>query len=57
MNAHLQKNKAWTMQLLAVACLSLAAKMEETDVPLSLDFQVTINPNNHLHSWLSFPFH
>lgn len=36
----LPKNKAWTMQLLAVACLSLAAKMEETDVPLSLDFQV-----------------
>ncbi|KAL4595379.1 hypothetical protein ACB092_12G087200 [Castanea dentata] len=34
------KNKAWTMQLLAVACLSLAAKMEETEVPLSLDLQV-----------------
>ncbi|KAJ7965787.1 Cyclin [Quillaja saponaria] len=36
----LPKNKAWTMQLLAVACLSLAAKVEETDVPLSLDLQV-----------------
>lgn len=28
------------MQLLAVACLSIAAKMEETEVPLSLDLQV-----------------
>ncbi|KAJ7958940.1 Cyclin [Quillaja saponaria] len=36
----LPKDKAWTMQLLAVACLSLAAKVEETDVPLSLDLQV-----------------
>lgn len=32
--------KAWMMQLLAVACLSIAAKMEETEVPLSLDLQV-----------------
>ena len=29
------------MQLLAVACLSLGAKVDETDVPLSLDFQVS----------------
>lgn len=36
----MQKGKAWTMQLLAVACLSLAAKVEETEVPLSLDLQV-----------------
>ncbi|CAL8106264.1 unnamed protein product [Prunus armeniaca] len=36
----LPNGKAWTMQLLAVACLSLAAKMEEIDVPLSLDLQV-----------------
>ncbi|XP_038886634.1 cyclin-D4-1-like [Benincasa hispida] len=36
----LPKGKAWTMQLLAVACLSLAAKLEETEVPLSLDLQV-----------------
>uniref|UniRef100_A0A7C9AR74 Uncharacterized protein n=1 Tax=Opuntia streptacantha TaxID=393608 RepID=A0A7C9AR74_OPUST len=36
----LPKGRAWMMQLLAVACLSLAAKMEETDVPLSLDLQV-----------------
>ncbi|KAI3508848.1 hypothetical protein L1887_23868 [Cichorium endivia] len=32
--------KSWTMQLLAIACLSLAAKMEETEVPLVLDLQV-----------------
>lgn len=36
----LPKGKPWTMQLLAVACLSLAAKMEENEVPLSLDLQV-----------------
>lgn len=36
----LPKGKAWRMQLLAVACLSLAAKMEETEVPLSIDLQV-----------------
>lgn len=38
------------MQLLAVACLSLAAKMEEIDVPLSLDLQVR---ETHLHPLLS----
>ncbi|KAJ4878631.1 Cyclin-D4-1 [Raphanus sativus] len=32
--------KAWTMQLLAVACLSLAAKLEETEVPVLIDLQV-----------------
>ncbi|KAF8404685.1 hypothetical protein HHK36_009573 [Tetracentron sinense] len=36
----LPRDQAWMMQLLAVACLSLAAKMEETEVPLSLDLQV-----------------
>ena len=34
------QGKAWMMQLLSVACLSLAAKMEENEVPLSLDLQV-----------------
>ncbi|KAL7596281.1 hypothetical protein Lser_V15G31012 [Lactuca serriola] len=34
------KDKAWMMQLLSVACLSLASKMEETEVPLILDLQV-----------------
>jgi len=28
------------MKLLAVGCISLAAKMEESDVPTSLDLQV-----------------
>jgi cyclin D1/2/4 len=35
-----QEDKAWMTQLLSVACLSLAAKMEETYVPPSLDLQV-----------------
>ncbi|KAK2992099.1 hypothetical protein RJ640_023482 [Escallonia rubra] len=33
-----KKGKAWMMQLLAVACLSLAAKTEETEIPLRIDF-------------------
>lgn len=36
----LPKGKAWIVQLLAVACLSIAAKMEETQVPVSVDLQV-----------------
>ncbi|XP_062233297.1 cyclin-D3-1-like [Phragmites australis] len=36
----LPQGKAWMTQLLAVACLSLAAKMEETIVPHPLDLQV-----------------
>ncbi|XP_011092548.1 cyclin-D3-1 isoform X1 [Sesamum indicum] len=35
-----QREKPWMMQLAAVACLSLAAKVEETHVPLLLDLQV-----------------
>ncbi|PWZ06800.1 Cyclin-D4-1 [Zea mays] len=35
----LPEGKSWTTQLLSVACLSLAAKMEETYVPPSLDLQ------------------
>ncbi|KAK6939650.1 Cyclin, C-terminal domain [Dillenia turbinata] len=35
-----QRDKPWMSQLAAVACLSLAAKVEETQVPLLLDFQV-----------------
>lgn len=34
------KGKAWPMQLLAVACLSLASKIEETKVPQIVDLQV-----------------
>ncbi|KAM1773771.1 hypothetical protein ACFX12_043230 [Malus domestica] len=36
----LQVEKPWMTQLAAVACISLAAKVEETQVPLLLDFQV-----------------
>ncbi|XP_021273928.1 cyclin-D4-1 [Herrania umbratica] len=36
----LPRGETWTVQLLAVACLSIAAKMEETKVPLSVDLQV-----------------
>ncbi|KAK4478295.1 hypothetical protein RD792_017584 [Penstemon davidsonii] len=32
--------KPWTIQLAAVGCISLAAKVEETEVPLLLDLQV-----------------
>ncbi|XP_019422651.1 PREDICTED: cyclin-D3-1-like isoform X2 [Lupinus angustifolius] len=35
-----QMDKPWITHLTAVACLSLAAKMEETHVPLLLDLQV-----------------
>uniref|UniRef100_A0A1J3IPA9 Cyclin-D4-1 n=1 Tax=Noccaea caerulescens TaxID=107243 RepID=A0A1J3IPA9_NOCCA len=36
----LPSDKLWTLQLLAVACLSLAAKTEETEVPMLIDLQV-----------------
>ncbi|KAM1052909.1 hypothetical protein FF1_000433 [Malus domestica] len=36
----LPRGKAWAVQLLAVACLSIAAKVEETSVPQSVDIQV-----------------
>lgn len=36
----IQQEKPWMTQLAAVACLSLAAKVEETHVPLLLDLQV-----------------
>ncbi|XP_020963443.1 cyclin-D2-1, partial [Arachis ipaensis] len=35
-----KKQRVWTVQLLAVACLSLATKINETDPPLCLDLQV-----------------
>ncbi|XP_061339999.1 cyclin-D3-2-like [Gastrolobium bilobum] len=35
-----ERDEPWMTQLSAVACLSLAAKMEETHVPLLLDLQV-----------------
>ncbi|XP_047319169.1 cyclin-D4-1-like [Impatiens glandulifera] len=36
----LPSGKSWAIQLLAVACLSIAAKMEETTIPLIVDLQV-----------------
>ena len=43
---HFQRDKPWMIQLVAVTCLSLAAKVEETDVPLLLDLQVRSNATN-----------
>ncbi|CAL9190133.1 unnamed protein product [Musa hybrid cultivar] len=37
---NLPQGKAWMTQLLSVACLSIAAKVEEVEVPLSLELQV-----------------
>lgn len=39
-SSRFQRDKPWMTQLTAVACLSLAAKTEETHVPLLLDLQV-----------------
>ncbi|KAJ6740382.1 CYCLIN-D3-2 [Salix purpurea] len=39
-SSRFQSEKPWMGQLAAVACLSLAAKVEETHVPLLLDLQV-----------------
>ncbi|KAJ9670461.1 hypothetical protein PVL29_026786 [Vitis rotundifolia] len=36
----LPQGKEWSLQLLSVACIALAAKMEERSVPLLLDLQV-----------------
>ncbi|KAG6506946.1 cyclin-D4-1-like isoform X1 [Zingiber officinale] len=36
----LPQGKAWMTQLLSVTCLSIAAKVEETELPLSLDLQI-----------------
>lgn len=37
---HFRSDKPWMNQLVAVTCLSLAAKVEEVEVPLLLDLQV-----------------
>lgn len=37
-----QEDEPWMVQLSAVTCLTLAAKVEETQVPLLLDIQVCI---------------
>ncbi|KAF6166140.1 hypothetical protein GIB67_023850 [Kingdonia uniflora] len=38
--SHIKRGKVWIMQLFDVTCLSLVAKMEEIEVPLSVDLQV-----------------
>lgn len=48
---HFQRDKPWMIQLVAVTCLSLAAKVEETDVPLLLDLQVRSNATNIYHMY------
>lgn len=40
----MQKRKGWSWQLLSVACLSLAAKLEETRVPSLLELQISMEP-------------
>ncbi|CAF2276979.1 BnaA04g12940D [Brassica napus] len=40
----LPKDKTWAVQLLAVSCLSLAAKMEESDVPQTVELQQVGDP-------------
>ncbi|XP_050365892.1 cyclin-D3-1 [Argentina anserina] len=39
-SVHFQRDKPWMVQLVSVACISVAAKVEETEVPLLLDLQV-----------------
>ncbi|GAV71731.1 Cyclin_N domain-containing protein/Cyclin_C domain-containing protein [Cephalotus follicularis] len=38
-SAYFQRDKPWMIQLVAVTCLSVAAKVEEIQVPLLLDLQ------------------
>ncbi|RYR65448.1 hypothetical protein Ahy_A03g011381 [Arachis hypogaea] len=37
---HFQREKPWMIQLTSVTCISLVAKVEESQVPLLLDLQV-----------------
>lgn len=46
-----QRDRPWISQLLAVACLSVAAKVEETQVPLLLDLQVCTLCHCALNVW------
>ncbi|CAL0316333.1 unnamed protein product [Lupinus luteus] len=40
MKLFLQRENGWVFQLVSVACLSIAAKMEEPEVPLLMDLQL-----------------
>ena len=51
---HFQREKPWMIQLVAVTCISLAAKVEETQVPLLLDLQVGSSSQNFVHSSVFF---
>jgi len=46
---HFQREKPWMIQLVAVTCISLAAKVEETQVPLLLDLQVGSSSQSFVH--------
>lgn len=46
-----QRDRPWISQLVAVACLSVAAKVEETQVPLLLDLQVCTSCHCALNVW------
>ncbi|WOL13571.1 cyclin-D3-2-like [Canna indica] len=48
----LQRDKPWMGRLAAVACLSLAAKVEETAVPLLLDLQVSSAPESEENKYV-----
>ncbi|KAB2636843.1 cyclin-D3-2 [Pyrus ussuriensis x Pyrus communis] len=43
-----QKGKQWMSQLAAIACISLAAKVEETHVPLFLDLQIHVEETKYV---------
>lgn len=49
----IQNDKPWMSQLAAVACLSLAAKVEETQVPLLVDLQVCVHLVCVCAQWVS----
>lgn len=51
-----KNDKPWIIQLLAVACLSLAAKVEETYVPILLHFQVRSTFHRLFRSPLTYTF-
>lgn len=55
LSSYYQRDKPWMIQLVAVTCLSLAAKVEETQVPLLLDLQVCPTKTLHIHCHFTAP--